>query len=52
MKRKHEHSSSLEIECEKCGGEVEVINPVFPRSYECVCKNCKHEFTWVSAKEE
>jgi len=52
MKRKHEHYSSPEIECEKCGGEIKVLNAVYPNTYECLCKTCKHKFNWVSTKEK
>jgi len=52
MKRKHTHPRSPEIECEKCGGEVKVINVVFPNAYECVCEKCKHNFIWLSTEEK
>ena len=52
MKDKHSHLSSPEVECEECGGEVEILNETFPKAYECKCKKCGHKFDWVEAKED
>jgi len=46
------HLLSREIECEKCGGEVKIINFTYPNAYECVCKKCGHRFTWIRTEEE
>jgi len=47
----HSHTGDPEVECEDCGGTVEIISAVNPRAYKCVCKNCDHEFNWISAEE-
>jgi Zn finger protein HypA/HybF involved in hydrogenase expression len=52
MKENHKHKSVPEVECEKCGGEVKVLNSVYPNTFECVCKKCKHRFNWISTGEE
>jgi len=52
MERKHDHLRSLEIECEKCGGEAKVVNRVYPQAFECVCKDCEHTFIWTSPEEK
>jgi recombinational DNA repair protein (RecF pathway) len=49
--KKHEHIAGPQIECEKCGGETEIINTVYPKGYECICKKCDHKFIWASAEE-
>jgi len=52
MEEKHKHTSTPEIECEKCGGDVKVLSTSYPNTYECVCKTCKHKFEWVSSEEK
>jgi hypothetical protein len=46
----HDHTGDPEMECEECGGEVEVISAVNPMAYKCVCKKCNHTFEWVAAE--
>ncbi len=48
----HDNLHGLQIECEECGGEAEVINAVYPNSYECICKKCKHKFIWIESEEK
>jgi len=52
MEEEHKHFEGLEIECEKCGGVVKVVNMTYPNAYECICEKCKHKFTWVSPEEK
>ncbi len=52
MKKKDEHLSGLEIECEKCGGLAKIVNASYPNSYECICKKCGHKFVWTESKIE
>jgi len=39
-----------QIQCEKCDGEVNIVN-TSPTAYECVCKKCGHNFTWIQPEE-
>jgi hypothetical protein len=48
----HDDLHGLKIECEECGGEVEIVNASYPNSYECACKKCNHRFNWVEPEEK
>ena len=50
-KERHSHTSTPQVECEKCGGEVKMTSTSYPQAYQCVCRKCKHEFRWVSADD-
>jgi hypothetical protein len=50
-KDEHTHLGDKELECEKCGGEVRVLSAVNPPAYTCVCKKCKHRFSWIDQSE-
>ena len=52
MRKKHDHPGGPEIQCEKCGGEIKVLNAVYPNTFECACKTCNHKFLWVSTQEK
>lgn len=52
MAEKEDNLHGPKIECEECGGEVDIINASYPKEYECRCKKCKHVFTWIAPGEE
>jgi hypothetical protein len=52
MEKAHNHNSTPQVECEKCGGAAKLVSASYPQAYECVCTKCNHKFRWVRASAE